>query len=460
MPPLSSIRLVSGLRPRINRLGYAAKSTASPADAESALLDPQASVVRHLRPSEGQHRAQCSFAQEQFWFVEQVTPGNLAYNFSWPLRLRGRLDADALVRALSEVVRRHEALRTGFAVEDGDPVQVIGSHEAFTLARVDVAVEADPEEAAQRLVDFETQRPFDLRRPGPFRAQLIRLSDDDHVLQIVVHHIVFDEWSKVVLYRELGALYAALAEGRPSPLSEPRVQYADFAEWQRSRLTDELLGEALAHWTGELSGAATALDLPADRPRPPIASMRGGRRRLPLPAELTDRLEQLARREDAGFFDAFLALFEVLLFRYTGEEDFLIGAPADNRRAPELDDTIGVLLNTVVLRSDLAGAPSFRTLLHRVRDRVLTAAAHSELPFELLVRELQPVRDLSRHPLFQVLLAINPPDPLPELAGVEVVPAETHVTAAGVDLFLFLQETAEGLEAVWEYNGDLFRSET
>jgi amino acid adenylation domain-containing protein len=444
----------------MHRLGYAAKSTAAPVDADSASVEPQVPILRRQSPGEGPQRARCSFAQEQFWFVDQVAPGNLAYNFSWPLRLRGRLDSTALSRALVEVVRRHEALRTGFSVEDGDPVQVIGSHQAFTLARVDVAAESDPEEAAQRLVDIETQRPFDLRRPGLFRAQLIRLSDDDHILQVVVHHIVFDEWSKVVLYRELGALYAAFAEGRPSPLPEPRVQQADFAEWQRSRLTDELLGEELAHWTSELSGVATALDLPSDRPRPPIASMRGGRRRLPLPVELTERLEQLGGREGADFFDAFLALFEVLLFRYTGAEDFLIGVPADDRTARELDDTIGVLLSTVVLRSDLSGSPSFRTLLQRVRGRVLAAAAHAELPFELLVRELQPVRDLSRHPLYQVLLAINPPDPVPAFAGVDVVPAETQATAAGVDLFLFLQETPEGLDAVWEYNGDLFRPQT
>jgi amino acid adenylation domain-containing protein len=441
----------------LNRLGYAAKDPAAAAGAQPAPLEPQAPILPRRSPGEV---PRCSFAQEQFWFVDQVTPGNLAYNFSWPLRLRGPLDSSALARALGEVVRRHEALRTGFSMEDGDPVQMIGSHQAFTLAKVDVGAEAAPEEAAQRLVDLETQRPFDLRRPGLFRAQLIRLADDDHILQIVVHHIVFDEWSKVVVYRELGDLYAAFAEGRPSPLPEPRAQYADFAEWQRSRLTDDVLGEELAHWTSELTGASTALDLPSDRPRPPVASMRGGRLRLPLPAELTEQLEQLATREGTDFFAAVLALFELLLFRYTGEEDFLIGAVADDRTDPGLDDTVGVLLNTVVLRSDLSGGPDFRTLLQRVRDRVLAAAAHAELPFERLVRELQPVRDLSRHPLFQVLLAINPPDPVIELPGVDVVPAETHATAAGVDVFLFLQETSEGYDAVWEYNGDLFHPET
>jgi len=440
----------------VNRLGYAAKSIAAPA-AESAPLEPPAPI---LQREEGRQRALCSFAQEQFWFVEQVTPGNLAYNFSWPMRLRGPLETTALARALEEIVRRHEALRTGFSVEDGAPVQVIGSHQSFTLASADVSAEDDPEEAAQRLVDIETQRPFDLRRPCLFRAQLIRLADDDHILQLVVHHIVFDEWSKVVLYRELGTLYAAFAEERPSPLPEPRVQYGDFAERQRSRLTDEFLAEELAHWTTELGGAATALDLPTDRPRPPIATMRGGRRRLSLPTELTARLEELATAAGADVFGAFLALFEALLFRYTGEEDFLIGTVADDRNAQELDETIGVLLSTVVVRSDLSGEPSFRALLQRAQSCVQTAAAHAELPFEVLVRELQPVRDLSRHPLFQVLLAVNPPDPVPELPGIDVEAIETEATAAGVDLFLFLQETPDGYDAVWEYNGDLFRPET
>src|SRR5581483_11869808 len=252
------------------RIGYAAK-----VDGPTALDGPGLPPVPRADRS-GPPR--CSFAQEQFWFVDQLRPGNVAYNFSWPVRLRGALDAGALERALAEVVRRHEALRTGFAAEDGRPIQVIAPADAFALGVVDVSGEPNPEAAAQRLVDEETARSFDLRGPGLFRARLLRLSESDHILQIVVHHIVFDEWSKVVLYRELGALYEAYAAGRPSPLPEPTVQYADFAEWQGSVVTDEVLEEHLRYWGDELAGVPAALERPSDRRRPPVATLRGGRR--------------------------------------------------------------------------------------------------------------------------------------------------------------------------------------
>ena len=435
------------------RIGYAARAATFDAD--------QRSWPSRLPSADRRMPVRCSFAQEQFWFIDQLTPGNLAYNFSWPVRLRGALDADALRRALDEIVRRHESLRTGFAAnEEGEPVQVIGAGDEFALDTVDVSAEPDPEGAAHRLVDEESQRPFDLRHRGLFRARLIHLSDTEHVLHLVVHHIVFDEWSKVVLYRELATLYGAYAAGSPTPLPAPRVQYADFAAWQRSELTDATLAPRLDYWTSELRDAPTALELPTDRPRPAVASLRGGRRRLPLPPRLTTAMEKLARNEGATFFEGALALLEVLLHRYTGEEDFLVGAPADNRSRPELEETIGVLLNTVVIRSDLAGIPTFRALLRRVRERVRAASEHAGLPFELLVRTLQPQRDLSRHPLFQVLLAVNPPDPPLALAGLETDEIHTEVTAAGVDLFLFLHERDEGFDALWEYSSDLFDPET
>ncbi len=439
----------------MSRVGYAAKSGTFDSAETRADAEIPARAARELV-----HPPRCSFAQEQFWFVDQLSPGNVAYNFSWPVRLRGALDVAALDRAFAEVVRRHESLRTGFAVEDGEPVQLVGDPGAFALDVVDVSGETSPEAAAQHLVDEESRRPFDLGAAGLFRAKLIRLSATDHILQIVVHHIVFDEWSKILLYRELGTLYDAFAAGLPSPLPEPRRQYIEFADWQRSRLTGDALHTDLAYWTSELEGVPTVLELPSDRQRPQIASLRGARRRLPLPQESTAALEELAHDEGATFFDSLLAVFEVLLRRYTGEADFVVGVPVDNRTRPELDDTIGVLLNTVVLRSDLADAPTFRELLQRVRQRVAGAGAHSDLPFELLVRELQPERDLSRHPLFQVLLAINPPEPQLELPGIEAEEIETEVTAAGVDLFLFVQERLGGFDAMWEYSTDLFDPET
>ena len=397
----------------------------------------------------------CSFAQEQFWFVDQLAPGSAAFNFSWPVRLRGRLDTAALERALTEVVRRHEALRTGFALEDDQPVQVVAPAKPFSLRIVDLAAAPVPDEEAKQLVESEAQRPFDLRRGGLFRAQLLRLSEDEHVFHVVVHHIVFDEWSKVVLFRELGALYAAFRAGTESPLPAPALQYADFAASQRERLTDDVLREHLAYWVDELRGVPTALDLPVDRPRPAVAGTAGARRRLPLPDDAAASLEALARDEGATFFEAALALLEVLLHRVTRQDDFLVGLPADTR-SPAFDETIGVLLNTVVLRSDLGDRPTFRELLRRVHRRVLAAAPHAELPFELLVRELQPVRDLSRHPLFHVLLAVNPPEPRLELPGLETEELQTETTAAQVDLFLFIQQRDGGYDARWDYSAELF----
>jgi hypothetical protein len=260
------------------RIGYAAR-VSTPFRDDASGLPP-------IPAAERGDRARCSFAQEQFWFVDQVTPGNVAHNFSWPVRLRGPLDVDALRRALAEVVRRHKALRTGFAVEDGGPVQVVSGPETFTLDIADVSHDASPETAARGLVDEETRRPFDLRERGLFRARLIRLRSSEHILHLVVHHIVFDEWSKVVLYRELGVLYDAYAAGIGSPLADPALQYADFAEWQRSELTEEALADDLAYWASELASAPTVLELPSDRPRPQVASLRGGRLRLPMPSDL------------------------------------------------------------------------------------------------------------------------------------------------------------------------------
>jgi amino acid adenylation domain-containing protein len=440
----------------MTRVGYAAAGGISPAE---TIVRPD---LRSPVPAAdgGTSIRRCSFAQEQFWFVDQLSPGNLAHSFSWPLRLRGRLDAGALERALDEIVRRHEALRTSFSLTDGVPMQVVADGREFTLERVDVSSEREPEAAAGRLVDEETRRPADLGRPRLFRARLLRLAEDDHVLHLLVHHIVFDEWSKVVLFRELGALYDAYADGHSSPLPEPALQYSDFADWQRGRLTADVLDQELAHWRKELTGAPTSLDLPSDRPRLPVATLRGERRRLPLPAVATAALDELARGEGGSFFDALLALFQLLLSRYTGEQEILVGAPVDERVRPELADVIGVLLSTVVLRGDLSGSPSFRELMGRARERTNAAAEHASLPFELLVRELQPERDLSRHPLFQVLLAVNPPDPLPQMRGLEAAALPTEIAAAGVDLFLFLQEHEAGYHALWEYSTDLFDAET
>jgi amino acid adenylation domain-containing protein len=442
----------------MTRIGYAAKGSSLDRNGQTA--DDAGAPVPPRRTTSNGGGSTCSFAQEQFWYVDQLSPGTVAYNFSWAIRLRGPLDLPALERAVAEIVRRHEALRTRFVPDDGRPTQVVDGPRPFRLPVVDLADGDRPEETARRVVAEQGRRPFDLSSGEPFRARLFRLADSDHILQLVVHHIVVDEWSKVVLLDELSVLYQAFVDGHPSPLPEPRLQLADFAEWQRSRLTDDVLAAELAYWTRELAAVPTVLELPTDLARPPVASLEGAKLRLALPARLTAALEERARTEGATFFDGILSLFQILIHRYTGQEDFVVGVPVDDRVRPELEETVGVLLSTAVVRSDLEGMPTFRELLRRVRQRVLGVSEHADLPFELLVRELQPERDLSRHPLFQVLLAVNPAEPELRLPGIAAEELETEVAAAGVDLFLFLQEVDGGFDALWEYSTDLFARET
>lgn len=445
---------------RVESAREGAKQPAAPAVGTAtetpAASRPTATVPR--APREGPMR--CSFAQEQFWLVDQLTPGTSAYNFSWPMRLEGRLDAAALSKAVAEIVRRHEALRTRFAATDGQPMQIVERAASARLELVDLAEEPDPETAARRLIEERTAAAFDLSRGPLLRAILMRLDEREHILLIVVHHIVFDGVSKVVLYRELGECYAALAAGRePSP-GEPAIEYADYAEWQRSQLDHERLEHELAHWRAQLDGAPTALELPTDRPRPAVSSLRGARHRHPLSEDLRRSLETVARSEGATFFMALLAAFEVLLYRYTGQEDLLVGTPVDTRTASELEQVIGPFINTVVIRGELSGATSFRELLGRVQERTLDALEHQDLPFERLVAAIAPERDLSRHPLFQALLALNPAETGLQLEGLTVSDIDPAWSGARVDLFLILDDLPQGLEAIWEYSTDLFEPDT
>jgi amino acid adenylation domain-containing protein len=441
------------------RIEAARASTPRPAAPVSELQTPPKPAPSVPRaPREGPLR--CSFAQEQFWLVDQLTPGTTAYNFSWPMRLEGRLDSDALGRAVTEVVRRHEALRTRFTASDGQPMQIIEKTGTAALELIDLVGEPDPEGAARRLIDEHTATAFDLSRGPLLRVVLMRLGEQDHVLLIVVHHIVFDGVSKVVLYRELGECYEAFAAGREPMPPELSTQYADYAEWERSRLDPERLEGELAHWRAQLEGAQTALELPTDRPRPAVSSLRGARYRQPLSGDLRRALEALARGDGATFFMAVLATFEVLLYRYTGQEDLLVGTPVDTRTVRHLESVIGPFINTAVIRGDLSGAPSFRELLRGVQQRTVDALEHQELPFERLVAAIAPERDLSRHPLFQALLALNPSETGLRLEGLNVSDLDPAWSGARVDLFLILDDLPQGLEAIWEYSTDLFEPGT
>jgi amino acid adenylation domain-containing protein len=350
--------------------------------------------------------APLSFAQQRLWFLDRLMPGDPAYNLPWPVWFDGPLDADALRAALAAVVARHEALRTTFQVAGADPVQVVAPVAARALPQVDLyALGARAEGEAARLQSEEASLPFDLERGPLLRTVLVRLAPVRHLLLLTLHHIVSDAWSTSVLVREVAALYQG-QELPPLP-----IQYADFAVWQRRRLSGELLERQLSHWRERLAGMTPVLDLPTDRPRPPVRSTAGDRIPLELPAETAGRARALARASEATPFMVLLAAFLALLQRLTGQDDLCVGAPVANRDRTETAGLIGFFVNTLVLRGnlsgDLSGDPSFGELVDRVRRVALDAFAHQDLPFERLVEELRPERDPSRSPLIQVSFSLQ-----------------------------------------------------
>src|SRR5215217_1019388 len=349
--------------------------------------------------------APLSFAQERLWFVDRLEPGSAVYNIPVEWRLGGALDEAALERALGEIVRRHEALRTTFREVDGSPVQVIAPFGGFTLRLDDLSglADADREVEVRRRAGEEAARPFDLSAGPLFRAALLRLGEEDHVLLLSMHHIVSDGWSTGVLFRELSALYAAYLAGRESPLPELPVQYADYAVWQREQLAGEVLDRQLAYWKERLAGAPELLELPTDHPRPAVQTYRGATVLVELSLQLLERLQALGQSEGATLYMVLLGAFQVLLGKYAGSEDVVVGTPIAGRTRRETEELIGFFVNTLVLRTDLSGNPSFRETLRRVREVTLGAYAHQEVPFEKLVAELQPERSLSHSPLFQVM---------------------------------------------------------
>jgi len=405
-----------------------------------------------------------SFAQTRLWLLDRLQPDSAAYNMPMAYRLRGRLEPGALADSLGEIVRRHEALRTRVGEGADGPVQAIAPAGAFVLPRVDL--EGLPEPARrreeERLTRQEALRPFDLARGPLLRGFLLRCSGSEWVLMLAMHHIVSDGWSMGVLLRELAALYGAALAGRPSPLPELPVQYADFAVWQREWLQGEVLDSQLAYWCERLAGHPPVLELPADRPRPAVQTFRGAVEPLLLEAEASGRLADLSRRRGAPLFMTALSGFLVLLHRYTGQTDLLVGTPTAGRSRVELEGLIGFFVNTLVLRTDASGDPTFEELLGRVREVSLGAYAHGDLPFERLVEELAPQRDLSHSPLFQVLFVLQTESvtALPRIAGLEIEGLDLSLEAAKFDLTVALGEAAEGLAGALEYNLDLFDATT
>ncbi|HYG64177.1 MAG TPA: amino acid adenylation domain-containing protein, partial [Thermoanaerobaculia bacterium] len=403
-----------------------------------------------------------SFAQQRLWFIDQLEPGSPLYNMPVALRAEGPLDCGVLALTLGEIVRRHEGLRTVFAVLEGSPVQAIQAAAPFILPVVDLSglTESRREAVALSLAGEEAGRPFDLARGPLLRGLLLRLAGEDHVAALTLHHIASDGWSMGILVRELATLYAAFAQGRPSPLPELPVQYADFAVWQRSWLNGERLENEISFWRRQLAGLPPWLELPTDRPRPATQSFRGATRLVRLPAGRIRQVQALSRDEGATLFMVLLAALQALLARYSRQQDLAVGSPIAGRNRAETEGVIGFFVNTLVLRGEVTGG-TFRELLGRTRETALAAYAHQDVPFEKLVEELAPERSLAHAPLFQMMLVLqNAPAEALELQSLRLRPAGVPGTTAKFDLTLSLGEHNGELSGGITYATDLFDAVT
>ncbi len=420
----------------------------------------ESSIVRLPRRADGSLQAPLSFAQERLWFLDRLEPEAANYNIPFAARVRGALDIAALQRSLDGLVHRHEALRTRFAESGGEPVQIVDPVRPAPAALVDLSglPEARGEATLAALASADADRPFSLTADALFRATLYRRASDDHVLLINMHHIVSDGWSTDLMLRELAADYRAALAHEPSRLDGPALQYADFTQWQRTRLQDEALERQLDFWAERLAGAPPLLELPWDRPRPATQTQRGGLYECALPAEAAGALKTLAHDQRATPFMAGAALFAALLSRYARQADLCLGTPVANRDRAELEPMFGFFVNTLTLRFDLSGEPSLRELLRRTKAMAEDAFAHQDTPFERVVDRVQPERRLDRTPLFQAAFAFDAADAdtTPELPGLAFEPFALGSTTAKFDVMLELTAGADGFRGAWEYNADLF----
>jgi amino acid adenylation domain-containing protein len=434
------------------------------AHVEALLREGRMAEAPPLVPASREGAPPLSFAQARLWFIDQLRPGSAAYNVPLALRLRGALDVAVLERALTEIVRRHEALRTTFAAAgDGEAVQVIHPPAPAAIAVEDLRglSAAEREARARQIAADEAGRPFDLAAGPLLRASLLRLDDEEHALLFTLHHIVSDGWSMGVLAREVSELYGAFARGLPSPLPGLPVQYADFAVWQRAWLSGDVLDAQLGWWRERLAGAPPLLEIPTDRPRAAATGDRGASVAFSLPDETTRALRALSRREGATLFMTLLAGWQLLLSRYSGQDDVSVGTPIAGRTRLETEGLIGFFVNTLVLRADLSGSPTFGELLGRVREATLGAYQHQDVPFEKLVEELAPERSLSHTPFFQVMFVLqnNAREAL-RLGDVEAEGLGAGGETAKFDLTLALGETEEGVSGSLSYRAELFDAET
>ena len=403
-----------------------------------------------------------SFAQQRLWYIHQLDPDDPSYNIPVALRLRGPLSQSALQQSLDEIVARHESLRTTFKEQGRDPVQVIDPPRSVAMPCEDISrmVLAEREAHVERRVAEEATRPFDLSSGPLLRAMLLRLGDLEHVLTMTMHHIVSDGWSHGVLFRELSTLYEHLAGGRVPTLADLPIQYADYSIWQRQWLQGDVFERQLTYWKKQLSDVAT-LQIPTDRGRPPIQTHRGAHETVVLPSELHAAVVTLSRREEVSLFMTLLSAFMLLLHRYSGQDDIVVGTPVANRNCPETEGLIGFFVNMLVMRADASGDPVFTEYLARVRQRALEDYEHQDLPFEKLVAELQPQRNLSHSPLFQVTFALqNAERSSLRLGDLKLSPMRIDGQTTHFDLDAIVREDRDGLRVRFDYSRDLFEKAT
>ncbi|MHC5820978.1 MAG: amino acid adenylation domain-containing protein, partial [Nostoc sp.] len=403
-----------------------------------------------------------SFAQQGLWFIDRLEPGNLAYNISLAVNLKGQLEVPLLEQSFNEIIRRHETLRTTFTTVNGQPVQVIASSLKLSLSVIDYQknIESQGDAAVRQFLTQESQRPFDLIQGPLLRAKLLRLAQQEHILLLEMHHIIFDGWSVEVFLQEMALLYKAFLTRSSSSLPEISIQYKDFVHWQRQWLQGEILQTQLSYWKQQLADIPTVLQLPTDRPRPAVQTSNGFHQSVELPKTLLDQLKAIARQEGVTLFMLLLGAFQTFLYRYTGQDDILVGSPVANRNSDELKGLIGFFVNTLVLRTNLSGNPSFQQLLNRVRKVALEAYTHQDIPFDQVVRALQPERNVSYTPVFQVMFDFRNAPPLPEMPNLTVSQFQVENETAQFDLSLSVEITEPGMIMSFEYNTDLFNGAT
>ncbi len=431
---------------------------------EQARLSDYLPAVPELKPMPREGDIPLSFAQQRLWFLDQLAPDNSFYNLPTAMRLVGPLNIDVLKRTLQEIIRRHEILRTTFIYKDEQPVQVIEDISPFELEITDLSSlpEDNRNTTAKDLAESEAREPFDLESGPLFRVKLLKMAPDEHIILYTMHHIISDGWSVNVLMREVAALYESFSKGMPSPFPELAIQFADYAIWQRQWLTEDVLQKQLEYWKETIGPNPPVLQLPFDQPRPPVQTFNGATLDGRVPGELLEKFKQMGLEQGTTLFMTLLSVFQTLMYRYSNQTEFLVGSPFASRNQMETEALIGFFVNTLVFKADFTDNPDFYSLLAQVRELTLGAFAHQDLPFEQLVDAIQPERDMSHSPLFQVMFVLQntPPPKGANLNELRIEPVEAKDTSAKFDLSLVMAETETGLLLEFEYNTDLFREET